>query len=270
MPGPAGRRRHAAAALPARLGCSSAAQACTIGLAQRVAAMTALLSWLRTVVAAVTVRAARGGRRRGHLAPLLLLLLSTIVALALAWQLRLKKWRAEYQRSLLLDKPELFRGVTHTAAGGRHDASAALLRRPRPWNGGGKPQHAVADVARSSHARFDRLDAELRLAMDPRWFRGAGERVVDRSPPRSLLAAIARPYAQAAAAQAQLFVWFIGDTDSTTGASWCPDCNRARPFLAPRLAELPASAVVLEVAVSREEWRSQSHPYRQPPVRIHA
>ena len=128
----------------------------------------------------------------------------------------------------------------------------------------------MADVARSSDAQFDRLEAELRLAMDPRWFRGAGERVVDRSPPRSLLAAIARPYAQAAAAQAQLFVWFIGDTDSTTGASWCPDCNRARPFLAPRLAELPASAVVLEVAVSREEWRSQSHPYRQPPVRIHA
>ena len=69
---------------------------------------------------------------------------------------------------------------------------------------------------------------------------------------------------QAAAERGQLYVWIIGETDAT-GNSWCPDCNRARFFLAPRLAELPAAAVVIEAAVSRLEWQARDHPYRQHP-----
>ena len=43
--------------------------------------------------------------------------------------------------------------------------------------------------------------------------------------------------------------------DPETGESWCPDCNNARPFLAPFLAALPPTAAVIEAAVSRDEWK---------------
>lgn len=111
------------------------------------------------------------------------------------------------------------------------------------------------------------IEDELRFAMSCRWFQGAGKRIKDSSPPAALVASIASAQVQAAAAQKQLFIWFIGDTDPS-GRSWCPDCNRAWSFLAPRLAELPAIAVVLEVVVSRNEWRNQEHPYRHAPVSL--
>ena len=165
----------------------------------------------------------------------------------LVWQLRPSKIRADYQRSLLLDQPELFRGnpglkiADHRR---RHGASSQVAT-----------------------TRLAQIEDELRLVMSSRWFQGSGERVVDRLPPAALNASIASTRAQAAGARGQLYIWFIGSTD-TLGMSWCPDCNKARPFLAPRLAELPTSAVVLEVTVSRDEWRNQRHPYRQSPVSI--
>ena len=42
------------------------------------------------------------------------------------------------------------------------------------------------------NASMTRLDAELRRAMDPRWFQGAGERITCRSPPVALQSMIAR------------------------------------------------------------------------------
>ena len=43
--------------------------------------------------------------------------------------------------------------------------------------------------------------------------------------------------------------------DSETGETWCPDCNNARPFLAPFFAALPQTAAVIEAAVSLDEWK---------------
>lgn len=164
----------------------------------------------------------------------------------LVWQLRPSKIQADYQRAMLLDQPELFRG---------NPGPKTPERRRRQ----GASSQVVATTT------LARIDGELRLVMSSRWFQGSGARVVDRLPPAVLNTSIASTQAQAAAARGQLYVWFIGSTDPS-GMSWCPDCNKARPFLAPRLAELPTSAVVLEVTVSQDEWRNQQHPYRQPPV----
>ena len=43
--------------------------------------------------------------------------------------------------------------------------------------------------------------------------------------------------------------------DAETGETWCPDCNNARPFLAPFFAALPQTAAVIEAAVSLDEWK---------------
>jgi hypothetical protein len=62
------------------------------------------------------------------------------------------------------------------------------LRRAPPPLSAGRSTPAAAKV----NASMARLDAELRRAMDPRWFRGAGERIADRSPPAGLQVAIDR------------------------------------------------------------------------------
>ena len=169
------------------------------------------------------------------------------------YQLSSGKLRVDYQRALLLDKPALFRG------------GSRQLKRITHQAGSEGRTHRV-DVSALDAAR---IEYELRLVMSSRWFQGAGMRITDNSPPAAIVASIASSQAQAAAAQEQLYIWFIGDTDQS-GMSWCPDCNQARSFLAPRLAELPATAVVLEVAVSKNEWRNQEHPYRHSPVSPHA
>ena len=97
-----------------------------------------------------------------------------------------------------------------------------------------------------------------------RWHKGAGERLQDTAPPVALQAAIAR--SRSASDLEQLYILFIGANDST-GRSWCSDTRLARPLLTARLEGLPEGAVVLEAAVSREEWRRRDHPYRQHPVR---
>lgn len=185
--------------------------------------------------------------------------LCAVLALLLL-HLRPRKLHSEYQRSLLLDQLQLFCGKVGLASP-RHYRQHASVSKDRAQ------QHMLGRMTGTTQdvARVNKIEDELRLVMDARWFQGAGSRVVDRSPPVALGAAIESAQAQAALAQEQLFVWFIGDTD-TSGVSWCPDCNNARPFLAARLAELPTAAVVLEVVVSRDEWRNQQHPYRQPPV----
>ena len=67
--------------------------------------------------------------------------------------------------------------------------------------------------------------------------------------------------------QTVLYLLFVGADDESTGRSWCSDTRLARPLLTARLEGLPEGAAVLEVAVSREEWRRRDHPYRQHPVR---
>ena len=99
-----------------------------------------------------------------------------------------------------------------------------------------------------------------------RWHKGAGERLQDTAPPVALQAAIARSRSASSDLE-QLYILFIGANDESTGRSWCSDTRLARPLLTARLEGLPEGAVVLEAAVTREEWRRRDHPYRQHPVR---
>eukprot|EP01043_Picozoa_sp_COSAG02_P045508 COSAG02_NODE_4167_length_5679_cov_8.313799_1_plen_223_part_00 len=187
------------------------------------------------------------------------------------YQLRPGKLCFDYQRALLLDKSALFRGGSRQLKSSRRithqPTSTGRIQQRKPllqWLRGISTKHRLEVPAEDAASRA-RIEDELRLVMSPRWFHGAGMRITDNLPPAGLVASIASAQVQAAAVQEQLFIWFIGDTDPS-GMSWCPDCNQARSFLAPRLAELPATAVVLEVAVSRNEWRNQEHPYRHSPV----
>ena len=88
-----------------------------------------------------------------------------------------------------------------------------------------------------------------------RWHGGAGMRLLDVEPPAALQAAMQR--SRSASELEQLYILFVGATDEETGLSWCPDCEAAKPLLAPRLAALPQTAVVLEAAVTREEWKGE-------------
>ena len=74
------------------------------------------------------------------------------------------------------------------------------LRRARPLGlTASRSLSAGGATSAKLPASMPQLDAELRRAMDPRWFQGAGERIKDRSPPIALQEAIAsaqvRPHA---------------------------------------------------------------------------
>ena len=101
------------------------------------------------------------------------------------WQLSPQKLRSDYQRALLLDRSELFRGGN---SGPRRSARPGAINAPAWLRGSSAKQGAGAPPAAA--AELARVEDELRLAMSARWFHGAGKRVADSLAAAGLVAAI--------------------------------------------------------------------------------
>ena len=68
-----------------------------------------------------------------------------------------------------------------------------------------------------------------------------------------------------------LFIYFTADKSGKDGERWCPDCRSADPVIEEALLSAPASATLLEVRVSRPEWKESpgpAHFLRRDPFRV--
>jgi len=67
-----------------------------------------------------------------------------------------------------------------------------------------------------------------------------------------------------------LFLYFVSDR-LKNNERWCPDCRSADPMIDEALQSAPASATLLEVQVTRPEWKESpgpAHFLRQPPFKV--
>ena len=60
-----------------------------------------------------------------------------------------------------------------------------------------------------------------------------------------------------------------GAIDESTGKSWCPHSNYAKPYIDSLLNDIGDRRRVVEAFVTRSEWKGNSdHPYRQAPYNV--
>ncbi|KAJ7308948.1 hypothetical protein JRQ81_008228 [Phrynocephalus forsythii] len=61
-----------------------------------------------------------------------------------------------------------------------------------------------------------------------------------------------------------VFVYFSGDKDPGSGASWCPDCVKAEPIVRAELPNLPEGAVFIYCQVGdRAYWKNPDNEFRK-------
>eukprot|EP01138_Halocafeteria_seosinensis_P003102 gb/GECG01003170.1/.p1 GENE.gb/GECG01003170.1/~~gb/GECG01003170.1/.p1 ORF type:complete len:173 (+),score=24.27 gb/GECG01003170.1/:1-519(+) len=64
-------------------------------------------------------------------------------------------------------------------------------------------------------------------------------------------------------AEDRIFCLFTGAKDPSTGQSWCPDCDKAKPVIEEALRKINHPIVLLECQVNRDEYKNNpEYPYR--------
>jgi hypothetical protein len=68
-----------------------------------------------------------------------------------------------------------------------------------------------------------------------------------------------------------VYILFSSTTTQTTGERWCGDCSAADPILQEAWEKAPASALLIEVQITRDRWKvspGKDHPFRQEPFKV--
>ena len=67
-----------------------------------------------------------------------------------------------------------------------------------------------------------------------------------------------------------LFIYFVANRPANN-ERWCADCRSADPMIDEALHSAPASATLLEVQITRPEWKESpgpAHFLRRPPFKV--
>lgn len=70
---------------------------------------------------------------------------------------------------------------------------------------------------------------------------------------------------------APVYLLFTATKDGEGGQRWCPDCRSADPILEEAFQSLPASATIVEVEITYQNWKNTpgpSHPFRFEPFNV--
>jgi len=65
------------------------------------------------------------------------------------------------------------------------------------------------------------------------------------------------------------FVLFAAERSAPNNERWCPDCTSADPIIDEALQSAPAGATLLEVLITKPEWKNdKNHFLRKPPLSV--
>ncbi len=83
--------------------------------------------------------------------------------------------------------------------------------------------------------------------------------------PSDFEATLEQAESAAAAEGVDLYLYFTGAKDASSGISWCGDCTRAEPIVKTAMKNISAGCVFVEFIVDRSEYRQKDYKYRTEP-----